>query len=81
VRVRFGGAKEYTTMASRVSTENVADLNPREVRSLIGRGEWTRSTVGLAPGYLQANLAVVPKDHAFDFLLFCARNPKPCAVC
>jgi uncharacterized protein YcsI (UPF0317 family) len=31
-------------------------------------------------GYTQANLAMVPRDYAFEFLLFCQRNPKPCPV-
>jgi uncharacterized protein YcsI (UPF0317 family) len=29
---------------------------------------------------VQANLVIVPKDLAFDFLLFCQRNPKPCPL-
>jgi uncharacterized protein YcsI (UPF0317 family) len=37
-------------------------------------------TSGLAPGCLQANLVVVPQAAAFDFLLFCQRNPKPCPI-
>lgn len=37
-------------------------------------------TPGLAPGFVQANLVVLPKDWAFDFLLFCQRNPKPCPL-
>jgi len=54
--------------------------NPREVRELIRRGELSRPTCGLAPGYTQANLVILPKDIAFDFFLFCQRNPKPCPV-
>ena len=54
--------------------------DPKEVRELIRRGELVRPTAGLAPGYAQANLVVLPKDIAFDFLLFCQRNPKPCPV-
>jgi uncharacterized protein YcsI (UPF0317 family) len=34
----------------------------------------------MAPGYVQANLVVVPRELAFDFLLFCQRNPKPCPL-
>ena len=41
---------------------------------------WTGPTAGLALGYVQANLVVVPRDLAFDFLLFCQRNPKPCPL-
>lgn len=50
------------------------------VRVACRRGELTRPTPGLAPGYVQANLVVLPKDWAFDFLLFCQRNPKPCPL-
>src|SRR5207244_9010107 len=31
-------------------------------------------------GCVHANLVVVPRDLAFDFLLFCQRNPKPCPL-
>jgi uncharacterized protein YcsI (UPF0317 family) len=50
------------------------------VRRAARSGELTGPTPGLAPGYVQANLVVVPKDLAYDFLLFCQRNPKPCPV-
>ena len=49
-----------------------------EVRALIQSGEWKGPTSGLAPGYVQANLAILPKELAFDFLLFCQRNSRPC---
>jgi uncharacterized protein YcsI (UPF0317 family) len=51
-----------------------------EVRRAARSGEWTGPTAGLARGYAQANLVVVPRDIAFDFLLFCRRNPKPCPL-
>ena len=54
--------------------------SPDEIRALIRSGEWRGVTAGLAPGYVQANLAVLPRELAFDFLLFCQRNPKPCPV-
>jgi uncharacterized protein YcsI (UPF0317 family) len=38
------------------------------------------STAGIAPGYVQGNLAILPKDLAEDFLRFCQLNPKPCPV-
>jgi uncharacterized protein YcsI (UPF0317 family) len=40
----------------------------------------TGTTRGLAPGYVQCNLAVIPRHLAFDFLLYCQRNPKACPV-
>ena len=51
-----------------------------QVRQRIRRGEWTRSTQGMAPGYVQANLAILPRDLAADFQRFCALNPKPCPL-
>src|SRR5258708_10542313 len=51
-----------------------------EVRRLARAGELSGPTAGLAMGYVQANLVIVPRDLAFDFLLFCQRNPKPCPL-
>ena len=61
-----------------VATEQAS--TPKEIRELIRRGDLKRHTSGLAPGYTQANLAILPRDVAFDFLLFCQRNPKPCPL-
>jgi len=51
-----------------------------EVRRAASCGELAGPTPGLALGYVQANLVVVPREQAFDFLLFCQRNPKPCPL-
>ena len=53
---------------------------PRRLRALFRRNKLVRPTSGLARGFVQANLVVLKKDLAFDFLLFCIRNPKPCPV-
>ncbi|MCX7966358.1 MAG: putative hydro-lyase [Syntrophorhabdaceae bacterium] len=55
-------------------------LTPKEIRYMIREGTWDKPTVGLAPGYAQMNLVILPEKYAFDFLLFCQRNPKPCPV-
>ena len=49
-------------------------------RQEIRGGRWRRTTAGLAPGYLQTNLVIVPDADAGDFLLFCQRNPVPCPL-
>src|SRR6266849_2800499 len=51
-----------------------------EVRRQARSGKLNGPTPGLAMGYVQANLVIVPRDLAFDFLLFCQRNPKPCPL-
>jgi len=53
---------------------------PKDIRQQIRQGKLVKPTCGLAPSFTQANLVVLPKEYAFDFLLFCQRNPKPCPV-
>ncbi|MEU2421882.1 putative hydro-lyase [Streptomyces sp. NPDC007851] len=44
------------------------------------RAGLTGATAGVSAGHTQANLISVPADWAYDMLLFCQRNPKPCPV-
>jgi len=60
--------------------DSLASAHPREVRALIRKGQWTEPTAGLANGYAQANLVILPQELAYEFLLFCQRNPKPCPL-
>ena len=61
-------------------TATALPQKPAEVRQLIRTGAWRGVTSGVAPGHVQANLAILPGELAFDFLLFCQRNPKPCPL-
>lgn len=62
---------------------NMADLDaastPVAARAAFRAGQ-VRPTCGIARGYAQANLMILPKEQAFDFLLFAQRNPKPCPL-
>ncbi len=51
-----------------------------DVRRQARRAALTGPTAGLAPGHVQANLAILPQALADDFLRFCQRNPKPCPL-
>jgi len=57
-----------------------AEISPQELRKRIRNGQWTQPTSGASKGYIQANLVMMPQEQAFDFLLFCVRNPKPCPI-
>ena len=59
---------DYTSMA------------PAQVRQLIREEAITGQTSGMCAGYAQANLVILPKELAYDFLLFAQRNPKPCPI-
>lgn len=49
-------------------------------RLSIRSGAHNGPTSGLAPGYVQGNLAILPQALAADFLRFCELNPKPCPL-
>ncbi|MFB9218953.1 putative hydro-lyase [Kurthia sibirica] len=55
-------------------------MSPADIRTMIRDGQLTGPTAGHALGYAQANLAILKKEHAFDFLLFAQRNPKACPI-
>lgn len=52
----------------------------KDVREACRRGDLTGQTCGLAAGFTQANLVIVPATSASDFAEFCRRNPKPCPL-
>ncbi|MGD2181198.1 putative hydro-lyase [Lusitaniella coriacea] len=54
--------------------------SPFEIRQRCRAGQFDAPTPGLVPGFVQANLVVLPYDLAFEFLVFCQRNPKPCPI-
>ncbi len=57
-----------------------AASSPQAVRKMIREGQWTGPTAGMCAGHVQANLIALPRDWAFEFLLFAQRNPVPCPV-
>ncbi|GGK97139.1 UPF0317 protein Cgl2544/cg2803 [Sphaerisporangium melleum] len=69
-------------MSEEKTANVVADrtrLSPAEARSLFREGLVTQ-TSGWSSGWTQANLLALPKDRAYDFLLFAQRNPRACPV-
>ncbi|RCG31115.1 putative hydro-lyase [Sphaerisporangium album] len=54
-------------------------VTPRDARAAFREGVVT-PTSGWSAGWTQANLLAVPRDRAYDFLLFAQRNPRACPV-
>jgi len=54
--------------------------SPITVRKQIRKGKLKQPTSGLAPGYVQCNLVIMPKKYADDFSKFCQLNPKSCPL-
>lgn len=61
-------------------TQTYENWHPAQVRALIREGKIDYPTTGMCCGYAQGNLVVLPEELAYDFLLFCQRNPKSCPL-
>ncbi|OUR67584.1 hypothetical protein A9Q77_10040 [Marinomonas sp. 42_23_T18] len=57
-----------------------AQSTPAQVRDQIQSGQWGKNTSGLASGYVQGNIVILPKAWADDFLKFATLNPKACPI-
>ncbi len=61
------------------SEEDRAAATPAEAREAFRNG-LVVPTSGWSHGYAQANVLAIPREQAFDLLLFAQRNPKSCPV-
>jgi uncharacterized protein YcsI (UPF0317 family) len=88
--VSKGASRDDPTTAKAIERERQAMMNPTDLASIpedpsalrgaIRAGRFRGHTSGLAPGFVQANIVILPRDWAYDFLQFCALNPKACPV-
>ena len=46
----------------------------------IRAGEWREATSGVGNGVMQANVVILPKEWADDFLIYCQNNPISCPL-
>ena len=49
-------------------------MAPKQLRLAARQGNLTEPTSGLAPGFVQCNLVIIPQNYASDFADFCRRN-------
>ncbi|CAF4821516.1 unnamed protein product [Rotaria sp. Silwood1] len=54
--------------------------NPAELRHDIRSGQFTSTTSSQCPGYIQANMVILPKTVANQFHQFCQLNPRACPL-
>jgi uncharacterized protein YcsI (UPF0317 family) len=67
-------------MAAAAGSLPHADDSPGAWRQRMRAGQFSGPTSGLAAGYAQANLVVLPAPLADDFEAFCHANPQPCPL-
>jgi uncharacterized protein YcsI (UPF0317 family) len=75
--MQVAGAMTVATLSHEISA---VPQTGRDARLAIRSGAFKGQTAGLAPGYVQGNLAILPGALAGDFLRFCQLNPKPCPL-
>ena len=60
-----------------------AAMSPKDFREMVRRREWDPDpsyTEYYCRGYSQHAVDIIPLDYAFEFLVFCLRNPRACYV-
>lgn len=66
------------------SAAQQGDDRSLDLPSAVARREYRAgkygSTAGVAPGYVQGNLVILPEAQAAAFHRFCQLNPKPCPI-
>jgi uncharacterized protein YcsI (UPF0317 family) len=62
------------------SARALAEATAAELRLAIRSAQWTGPTAGLARGFVQANLVILPADEATEFAEFCRLNPRACPL-
>lgn len=67
-------------MSARASHSELLNQDVVQIRDAIRSGSYVGQTSGLASGKLQANLVIMPAEHAADFETFCRENPRPCPL-
>jgi uncharacterized protein YcsI (UPF0317 family) len=77
---RMGAALQESEASNAAWQESWDRRDPRAARGAIRAGTYTGYTAGIAPGFVQANVCILPRAWAEDFLLYCQRNPRPCPL-
>lgn len=65
---------------NRVQTLTVMKTAAAQLRDEIRAGRHTGPTAGLAPGFVQANVVILPADYADEFEEFCRLNAQACPL-
>lgn len=55
-------------------------ISPAALRGSIRSGAYSGQSGGLARGFVQCNVVILPERYAAEFLAFCQLNPKPCPL-
>ncbi len=60
----------------RYTEADMLEMSPQEFRSIVSSGEWTGHSMNKCRGSAVTDMVIVPKEYAYDYLVFAHRNPK-----
>lgn len=60
--------------------DDIKSKTPEEIRECIRKEKWIGPTTGIALGFVQANLVIIPEKLALEFIIFCQRNHSACPI-
>ncbi|KAH2937545.1 hypothetical protein KXW73_000200 [Aspergillus fumigatus] len=73
-----------SSSSSHMTSSNTSNTSNNQSNAyttrLLARQNLITNTSGLSPGFLQANLLILPSRYAPDFHALCLRNPVPCPL-
>ena len=75
-----GAGFSLSALAAEARQDNVTENAARTARKAMRAGKWKGPTVYKVPEHVQCNLVILAREAAYEFLLYCQRNPKPCPV-
>lgn len=87
--MRRVGLRFFTRLPVHQTTRHVSfmsdlakyrDAKPQALRGAMGDDHFTFPTAGLARGYAQCNVVILPQADAADFEAFCKANPQACPL-
>ena len=67
-------------MTQQATADSLKHATAAELRAAIRAGQWTAPTTGLAIGFAQTNVVILPADYAAEFAEFCRLNARPCPL-
>jgi uncharacterized protein YcsI (UPF0317 family) len=65
---------------ARLTAADLANATGAQVRAAVRASDWTEPTAGLARGFVQANLVILPAAVAAEFAEFCRLNDRSCPL-
>lgn len=67
-------------MVTKYTEAELLAMAPQEYRSMVRTGEWTSATHGVCSGYAMADMVIIPKEYAYNYLVFCQQNPRALSI-